>query len=93
MMQSPYNLTEEDQYLLRHVYCNTDLGRNYIALRDFIAQNGRYPSERGKNGRKLKPDDPERRLFIFIDFIKRNWPEPAGKQLMEKIPGWSWKLK
>lgn len=94
-MQDPpvYVLTEADLYLLKHIYpedYQVSIRDGYVALRTFILQNGRYPSEFSDRGKKRPISDPERRLAIFVNTNKRGWSSPAMKQLLEKCPQWSW---
>lgn len=87
------DLTEPEMWIIRHIYpeeFQKYYEDNYLALKQFIVTNGRYPSEYQDNGRKYKATHPERLLAIFVQNAKSNFGNPSVKQLMNYVPDWQW---
>ena len=90
-----YQLTDEEKRLVSYIYPDSHREhclQMYVALRTFLQRHQRYPNDRGQNGRKLRPSDPERQLYVFIEETKRNRSPPAKIQLFELVPNWTWVL-
>lgn len=85
-------LTDEERYLLMKISdgkSRSYLQEIYLLTKEFIAKNGRYPTDILSEKYQRSHFHPERQLLNDLNIIRKHYRATAEIEFMELLPNWT----